>query len=65
MFVAPCPRPRNVKGRNVHGNDFSHGKSITFSRDRNLVMTGRRRRIWCNDGRWSDDLPTCKGNIYI
>ena len=64
IFVAPCPRPGNVKGRNALGDDFRHGKSITFWCDRYYTMMGGRQRISCDDGRWNHDFPTCKGNLY-
>ena len=45
------------------GDDFRHGKSVTFACPRGYVMEGVRT-IKCSDGRWSNEKPSCKGEFF-
>ena len=44
------------------GDSFNHGSRITFSCMRDFVLVGDSTSV-CHRGKWSHDLPKCKGNI--
>ncbi|KAL9989294.1 hypothetical protein ACROYT_G003828 [Oculina patagonica] len=56
---APCPDPGHSYQGNRIGDDFRHGKTVTFTCPRNYIMTGART-IKCSNGRWSNAKPICK-----
>ncbi|XP_078381305.1 uncharacterized protein LOC144664055 isoform X3 [Oculina patagonica] len=57
--LAPCPDPAVPSNGRRIGDDFRHGKSVTFKCQDDFKLKGVAT-INCNDGTWSDDIPQCK-----
>ncbi|KAL9963292.1 hypothetical protein ACROYT_G032477 [Oculina patagonica] len=55
---APCPDPGVPGNGSRIGDDFKHGKSVTFSCKDDYELKGDAF-ISCDDGTWSDDMPQC------
>jgi len=55
----PCPDPGRPHQGNKIGDDFRHGKPVTFTCRGDYIMEGVRT-IKCSDGRWSNEKPSCK-----
>ena len=49
LFSEPCPDPGHPHQGNRTGDDFRHGKPVTFACPRDYVMEGVRT-IKCSDG---------------
>ncbi|XP_078380310.1 uncharacterized protein LOC144663284 [Oculina patagonica] len=60
---APCPDPGMPSNGRRIGDDFRHGKSVTFKCQDKFELKGVAT-INCNDGTWTDDIPQCKGPWY-
>ncbi|KAL9965481.1 hypothetical protein ACROYT_G029286 [Oculina patagonica] len=60
--LAPCPDPGVPSNGRRIGDDFRHGKSVTFKCQDEFELKGMTA-INCNDGTWTDDIPQCKGKI--
>ncbi|XP_078381295.1 uncharacterized protein LOC144664048 isoform X1 [Oculina patagonica] len=58
---APCPDPRVPSNGRRIGDDFRHGKSVTFKCQDEFELKGMAT-INCNDGKWTDDIPQCKAS---
>ncbi|KAL9965476.1 hypothetical protein ACROYT_G029280, partial [Oculina patagonica] len=56
---APCPDPGVPSNGRRTGDDFRHGKSVTFKCQDEFELKGVAT-INCNDGTWTDDIPQCK-----
>ena len=64
LFSEPCPDPGRLHQGDRIGDDFRHGKLVTFTCPRDYVMEGVRT-ITCSDGRWSNEKPSCKGDFCL
>ena len=64
FYLAPCPDPGRPHQGNRLGDDFRHGKSVTFTCPKDYLREGVRS-ITCSDGRWSNRTPSCKGKCYM
>ncbi|XP_078381310.1 uncharacterized protein LOC144664059 [Oculina patagonica] len=61
--LAPCPDPGVPSNGRRIGDDFRHGKSVTFKCQDEFELKGMAT-INCNDGTWTDDIPQCKDISY-
>lgn len=43
------------------GDNFQHGKTVTFECKKNYDLLGNAT-VRCNDGVWNGETPKCKGN---
>ena len=60
-FLGPCANPGTPRNGLKIGSDFRHGRKVTFVCQAGFKLTGISS-ITCQDGRWSDPVPVCKGN---
>ena len=64
LQTASCSDPGNPLPGRAIGDDFSHGKRVSFICPRDYVMKGART-ITCSDGQWSDNTPNCRGEFCL
>ena len=57
----PCGNPGTPQNGLKIGSDFRHGRKVRFVCQLGFKLTGISS-ITCQDGRWSDQVPVCKGN---
>ena len=62
-YSAPCNQPLRPGHSLVSGNDRRHGSKVTYNCNNGYSLVGSKTRT-CNDGRWSGNVPECKGDIY-
>lgn len=63
LFVntAVCPDP-GVPNQGMRvGDNFQHGKTVTFECKKNYDLLGNAT-VRCNGGVWNGETPKCKGN---
>ena len=63
-LIAPCQDPGYPNKGNRIGDDFRHGKKVTFTCSRDYRMEGVQT-VTCSEGRWSNRKPSCKGKFYM
>lgn len=60
LITASCPDPGiPVNGERVDGS-FEHGKHLQFKCKPGFWLVGSQL-IFCNEGTWSNEIPTCRG----
>ena len=64
LFVASCPDPGVPQNGQRVGTSFGHGKHLQFYCSSGYWLVGSQL-IVCNEGKWSNDIPTCKGRFSI
>ena len=52
-----------LRNGNINGNDFRHGRSVSFTCDRGYEFKGDAT-ITCNDGAWSGNQRQCQGKSH-
>lgn len=60
--IAPCSDPGSPAKGNKRGNDYRHGKSVSYTCQSGTRLMGRSSST-CNNGAWSSPLPSCLGKI--
>ena len=60
FLLAPCRDPGSPPNGNKRVQDLRHNSWVAFSCDRNYELDGNKR-IQCNDGVWSGNVPRCVG----
>ena len=62
--IAPCKRPADPTHGRKRGGDFRHGRFVRF-----YCYSGYQRvgsaSVTCNDGKWNNQVPLCKGKGYV
>lgn len=61
-FLASCPSPVGIDHGTKVGFDYRHGKTVSYQCDAEYTLKGIDR-LTCNNGRWSNDPPECKGKF--
>ncbi|XP_015754992.1 PREDICTED: sushi, von Willebrand factor type A, EGF and pentraxin domain-containing protein 1-like isoform X2 [Acropora digitifera] len=56
---APCQDPGVPRQGSRTGDDFRHGRKVSFTCQDDYLMEGVRE-ISCSNGAWSNRVPTCK-----
>ena len=56
-----CPSPPKLVHGSHDGNDFSNGRSITYSCDPLYVLEGPEV-MTCVNEQWLGQIPVCRGN---
>ena len=64
IILDTCSRPPKIPHGFHDGNDFSSGRSVTYSCDSQYVLEGSAVII-CEDGQWVGQAPVCRGNQYF
>ena len=60
FLLASCPDPGVPQNGQRIGTSFGDGKHLQFSCSSGYWLVGSQL-IVCNEGKWSSDIPTCKG----
>ncbi|XP_031550168.1 sushi, von Willebrand factor type A, EGF and pentraxin domain-containing protein 1-like, partial [Actinia tenebrosa] len=55
----PTSNPRLVRGHKT-----KHGTTISFTCRSRYTLLGKKN-VRCDDGRWSDNIPSCKGGCEV
>ena len=63
-FAANCLVPGAPYQGKTIDQDFRHGRTVRFTCPINYVMEGVAA-IKCTDGQWSNNKPSCKGNLTL
>ena len=63
-FAANCLDPGVPYQGKTIDQDFRHGRTVRFTCPINYVMEGVAA-IKCTDGQWSNNKPSCKGNLTL
>ena len=58
--TAACRDPGVPRQGNRIGDDFRHGSKVIFTCPTGYIVEGVGE-ISCSNGRWSNRVPTCKG----
>ena len=58
--TAACRDPGVPRQGNRIGDDFRHGSKVIFTCRDDYIVEGVGE-ISCSNGRWSNRVPTCKG----
>ena len=58
--IAPCEGPADPIHGLQRGRDFRHGRSVSFDCYSGYQRIGAAS-ITCNDGKWDNRVPLCKG----
>lgn len=58
FFSAPCNNPGIPRDGKRIGDNFKHGKSVSFRCPKSHKMRGPKK-ITCHDGNWSNKKPQC------
>ncbi|XP_078348081.1 sushi, von Willebrand factor type A, EGF and pentraxin domain-containing protein 1-like isoform X8 [Oculina patagonica] len=62
--LAPCSNPGTPKHGRRTASDFRHNRTVRFYCNRNFRLVGANK-ITCNNGQWSDTLPTCQRTRFV
>ncbi|XP_062579053.1 matrilin-3-like, partial [Saccostrea cucullata] len=57
--VTSCGHPGTPNNGNLHGSDFSQGKSVIYSCKTGYKLVGNQQRTCQRDKIWSGNLPSC------
>ena len=60
---APCPKLSRPTHGWIYGTDFRHEKQVRFGCSSGYQRVGSSS-VTCNDGKWSNELPVCKGEMF-
>ena len=63
FYAADCRDPGIPSNGRRIGNNFNHGKQVTFECSQGFVLVGNSTSV-CHKGKWSHVVPNCKGNFY-
>ena len=63
-FAANCLDPGVPYQGKTIDQDFRHSRTVRFTCPINYVMEGVAA-IKCTDGQWSNNKPSCKGNLTL
>ena len=60
MFLGRPDHGFYMKGQRARGDMIKHGQKITYGCLASYTMEGANTQE-CDNGRWTNDRPTCKG----
>ena len=63
-FTASCPDPGNPENGATIGSVFGHDSVVEFECLGDRLLQGSSQAK-CNNGKWDQALPTCRGNLSI
>lgn len=63
LIVDTCGDPGVPANGNTIGTSFSVGSVVMHTCDSGFVLMGATERECLPDGRWSEPLPSCIGNL--
>ena len=47
------------------GNNFNVSETVSFGCDDGFFLDGATNITCDTDGKWTDETPTCKGEIFV